>query len=221
MSLEQIGALLLATGLVCLAVAAVWVWVIAWRVHWKWGLGITLFAPAVLLFIPRNYARVRTPVWLMLLAAVLIVVPFGVNAVVQRVDLGPREKLVDGEVHITLTGWDQKDYSLLRGKPNVVVLQMANADVTDETLAHLRNLKRLKEVDLNDTRITDQGLAILKELPGLATLRLRATKITDAGFQAHLQEKESLMELDVRETEIASKTMRQWKNAREGRKYLK
>ena len=26
------------------------------------------------------------------------------------IDLGPREKMVDGERHITLTGWDRKDY---------------------------------------------------------------------------------------------------------------
>jgi hypothetical protein len=74
---------------------------------------------------------------------------------------------------------------------------------------------------LNDTQITDRGLAILKDLPALAALRLRATKISDAGFQSELAGKESLMELDVRDTSVASKTMRTWKNAREGRKYLK
>ena len=56
---------------------------------------------------------------------------------------------------------------------------------------------------------------------GLEELALDSTKITDAGFQRDLAEKDSLMELDVRETSIASKTMRKWNNAREGRKYLK
>jgi hypothetical protein len=221
MALEQIGALLLSTGLVCLAIAALWIWIVAWKVHWQWGLGLTLFAPAALIFIPRYFARVKIPVGMLILASVLIGIPYGVNAVAQRIDLGPREKVVNGEVHITLTGWDQKDYSILQSKATVVVLQMANPDVTDETLNYLHDLKLLREIDLNDTQITDRGLAVLKELPVLKSLRLRGTKITDAGFQRDLAEKDSLMELDVRETSIASKTMRKWNNAREGRKYLK
>jgi hypothetical protein len=58
-------------------------------------------------------------------------------------------------------------------------------------------------------------------LPVLASVRLRGTQISDAGFQKELAAKESLLELDVRNTPVASKTMRAWKNAREGRKYLK
>ena len=50
------------------------------------------------------------------------------------IDLGPRDELVDGERHLTLTGWDRKDYGFLASKPDTVVLQMANPDVTDQTL---------------------------------------------------------------------------------------
>ena len=32
------------------------------------------------------------------------------------INLGPRERIVDGERHLTLTGWDRKDYSFLRSK---------------------------------------------------------------------------------------------------------
>lgn len=221
MGLEQVSAILLASGLVCLAAAALWIWIAAWKTSWKWGLGLTVFAPAGLYFVAKHYRRVKRPCQLAIVAVVLIAVPFAVNAVVQRIDLGPREKIVDGETHITLTGWDGKDYTILRERPQVAVLQMANGDVTDQTLESLRGFRRLKEIDLNDTQITDAGLTILKDLPVLATLRLKGTKITDDGFQRELAEKETLMELDVRETAVASKSLRQWKNAKEGRKYLK
>lgn len=218
---EQIAAVSLAVGLLCLIVASAWIWITAWRVSWKWGLGLTLFAPAALVFVYKHFARVKRPLRLLLLSVLLIGIPFGINAVVQRIDLGPRERVVDGERHITLTGWDQHDYSLLKSRPDVVVLQLANPDVTDATLENLRGLVRLKELDVNETQITDQGLTILKDLPALACLRLRATKVTDDGFQRELALKETLMELDVRETSVASKTMRAWKNAKDGRRYLK
>ena len=99
------------------------------------------------------------------------------------IDLGPREKIVDGQRHITLTGWDRKDYGFLGSKRDVVVLQMANPDVTDQTLEHLKGMNRLKELDLNNTQVTDAGLKVLSDLPALATLRLKNTKVTDQGFQ--------------------------------------
>ena len=87
------------------------------------------------------------------------------------IDLGPRETVVNGQRHITLTGWDRKDYSLLGSKHDVVVLQMANPDVTDQTLEHLKGMNRLEELDLNNTQVSDSGLKLLRDLPALATLQ--------------------------------------------------
>lgn len=218
---EQTAAVSIASGLVCLFVAALWIWIVAWRVSWKWGLGLTLFFPAAAVFIPKHLARLRVPVFLLVLSALLIGVPFGLNAVINKIDLGPRERIVDGQRHITLTGWDQHDYAILRQRPDVAVLQMANPDVTDETISQLRTLTQLEELDLNDTQITDAALSTLAELPKLARLRLRGTQFTDDGFRQHLAGKDSLLELDVRDTAVASKTMREWKKANENRKYLK
>jgi hypothetical protein len=123
---------------------------------------------------------------------------------------------------LTLTGWDRKDYSVLRTRRDIVVLQMANPDVTDEIIAQLEGSKMLKEIDLNDTAITDKSLPILAAIPNLRTLRLRGTKISDKAFREYLLGKESLRELDLRETEVASKTAREWKKAgSESRSYLK
>ncbi len=142
----------------------------------------------------------------------------------RHIDLGPREKIVDGELHLTLTGWDRPadDYAVLEMKPDTVVLQMANSDVTDETINFLAGLEKLQELDVNDTQITDTGLAVLALLPRLRVLRLRGTKVTNDGFREHLLAKSSLLELDARETDIASKSLREWKNAdKQRRRYLK
>jgi hypothetical protein len=140
-------------------------------------------------------------------------------------DLGPREKIVNGEPRIILTGWDRDDYSLddyslLETKPDTVVLLMANANVKDDTLAHLKGMSRLRELDLSDTGVTDAGLTVLADLPRLEELRLARTKISDDGFQKHLAAKESLLKLDLTGTTVKGKTKRDWKKARAGREYL-
>jgi hypothetical protein len=98
---------------------------------------------------------------------------------------------------------------------------MANADVTDQTLEYLRNLQRLRELDLNNTQVTDRGLLVLKELPSLESLRLQNTRITDQGFQECLSQKESLRQLDLRGTEVSPDTVRLWREAKSGRRALR
>ncbi len=98
---------------------------------------------------------------------------------------------------------------------------MANADVKDETLRYLPGLKQLRELDLNNSQISDAGLKEISELPKLRDLRLARTKITDDGFRQYLLGKESLMNLDLTETGVASKTVREWKAANPERKALK
>src|SRR5437899_2914318 len=72
------------------------------------------------------------------------------------IERGPRDKLVDGERHLTLTGWDRTDYADFLGrKPDAVVLQMANADVTDDTLALLADMTRLRRLDVSHSQVTD------------------------------------------------------------------
>ena len=140
-----------------------------------------------------------------------------VHQAIVPVDLGPREKIVDGQRHITLTGWDRKDYGFLGSKPDIVVLQMANPDVTDQTLELLRKMDHLQELDLNNTQVTDAGLKVLKDLPALRSLRLKNTKITDRGFREFLTGKDSLMQLDLRGTAVSQETAQAWRKDRNGR----
>jgi hypothetical protein len=210
--------LLGSAGLILLAF--VWLVCAAFAVRRAWGFGVLFFPPTALVFVPRHWNRAAAPVALFLVALVPLL--WSVYTL-RHISLGPYSRIVDGKLHLTLTGWDRSDYSLLKERPNVAVLQMANPDVTDQTLSYLDGMEQLYELDLNDTRITDEGLAVLARLPRLSILRLRNTAITDEGFQKHLAGKESLMQVDVTGTKVASKTLRAWKAAaKEGeRRYLK
>ncbi|MDP1798308.1 MAG: hypothetical protein Q8K78_12530, partial [Planctomycetaceae bacterium] len=168
------------------------------------------------------WRKTRKPSILLIAGLLVSAVPFAANALQDKfIGLGKHESQVNGEWHVTVTGWDQKDYAALKLRSDVAVLQMANPDVTDQTLEILRDFTNLRELDLNDTAVTNDGLPILAALPKLQILRLARTKITDEGFQNHLAEKEALTQLDLRGTEVPAKSLRDWKNAQPGREYLK
>jgi Leucine Rich repeat len=117
---------------------------------------------------------------------------------------------VDGKLHVTVTGSPNFDYDRLKEYEDAEVLQMANPEVTDETLKKLENFKLLKELDLNDTQINDAGLAILKSCASLETLRLANTKITDEGFREQILPRDWIKEVDVTGTPVTGKTLREW-----------
>jgi hypothetical protein len=221
MNLETVGFYLLLLGF--FTAVAGWLWLIAaaFRTRILWGLAVLFFPPAGLIFPFVHWPPAKRPVNILLLAGIIIAVPYGVNWYHNRFfSLGPREKIVDGELHITLTGWGGTDYAILEQKPGTVVLQMANADVNDRTLQYLRPMAQLRELDLNGTGVTDQGLQVLAELPRLQELRLARTKITDEGFEKYLAAKESLRKLDLTGTDVKGKSKRDWKKAQPGRDYV-
>jgi len=220
---EKYAAPLLTVGLVLVLVGTLWLIVRAFRQSWKWGVGCVVFPPATLVFGGLPLARHRVPLGILLLGLVLAGGTFGLGRLVSAFPpLGPRDKEVDGERHVTLTGWDRTDYAILTTLPDTVVLQMANPDVDDNTLELVRQLPRLRELDVNGSKITDSGLRGLSTLPNLKILRIRKTAVTDAGFREALLESTTLTELDARDTAIAAKSLREWKNRDpEVRKFLK
>jgi hypothetical protein len=173
----------------------------------------------------RHARRAIGPLLLLLAGATLVAAPYGFSALSPYlIDLGPLEETVDGQLHITLTGWDRKpdEYAaVMRSRPRVAVLQMANADVTDATLEPIAGLQNLQELDLNDTQITDASLPRLAQLPKLQRLRLRGTKITDEGFKTHVEPMPTLKELDVRDTAVARETVDAWRRAQPNRRALR
>jgi hypothetical protein len=218
-SLEDVIPYVFLAGLALLFVGWVALLVTAFRVRVGWGVGVLVFPPAALVFVSKHPKQSRIPVGLLLLGALLAAGP-PLYDLLRPIDLGPRERVVGGETHLTLTGWDRKDYSVLGRKPEVVVLQMANPDVTDETLAYLKGMSRLRELDLSGTKITDAGLAMLRGLPALESLRLRDTGVTDEGFRDSLATMEKLRLLDLRGTKVSSDAVEKWKVTKSGRRVL-
>lgn len=130
------------------------------------------------------------------------------------VGLGPRERIVDGRRAITLTGWDRSDYAILRARPDVEILELANPDVTDATIEILRDLPRLRELTVNDSQLTDAGLETIRTFPALVTLRAARTKVTTDGVQSFLAEPPPQLEqIDVSGNGIAAAPLRAWRNA--------
>jgi hypothetical protein len=210
--LESYGFYVLACGGLLALAAFIRLSVRAFRVSRLWGVGLLVFPLLVLPFIFRNYARVRAPAWLLGVAGLLIAAPYAASYYERNfVPLAPYEQLVDGERRVTLTGMTNFDYAAYRWRSDLGLVQMANADVTDATLEHLRGLSQLRSLDVSDTKISDAGLAKIAALPGLVELRLARTAITDAGFQEHLAKKDSLLKLDLTGTEVKGKTKRDWK----------
>jgi hypothetical protein len=206
-------------GLATAAVAWIWLLVRAFRQHRRWGLSSLVVPPVGLIFAGRHPRRGAAPLILFLLSLLVAAMP-ALYTLYVPLDLGPLDKIVDGQRHLTLTGWDRKDYSILKLKPDVVVLQMANPDVTDESIESLQVMKALQELDLSGTQVTDTGLKVLKDLPALSKLRLARTKITDEGFHSTLFAKDSLMQLDLTGTQVGRETVQAWRNAKSGRKAM-
>jgi len=202
--------------------ALAWVWLVvrAFRQHRGWGFSSLVIPPVGLVFAVRHPRKGVPPLGLFLLSLLVAATPAFYTLFV-TLDLKPRDKLVAGQRHLTLTGWDRKDYSVLKFNPDVVVLQMANPDVTDETLEALKGMRELQELDLNGTQVTDAGLTVLKDFPVLAALRLARTKITDQGFRDTLFSKASLMNLDLSGTQVSRETLQAWREAKPGRRGLK
>jgi Leucine Rich repeat len=206
-------------GVAAAGLAWIWLLIRAFRQDRRWGLSSLIIPPAGLVFAGRHPRRGGLPLALVVVCLLVAVIP-ALYTLYVPLDLSAREKVVNGEKHLTLTGSDPKDAPDLKLKDDVTVLQMANPDVTDISLEPLRKMKVLKELDLNGSQITDAGLEVLKELPALNSLRIARTKITDKGFRSALLNKESLMRLDVEGTGISRETIQAWRDAKPGRRAM-
>jgi hypothetical protein len=196
---EQIGVVLVFAGLIAATGG----------LFWFLGRGL-----AVLLG-KRQARQLLVPLALLGGGLVVGAVPFAYQNIYLRiVGLGERERLLDGERALNLTGWDRENYEILTQRPDVAILEMGNPDVTDETLELLVGLPKLRELTLNDTAVTDAGLATLARLPALERLRIARTRITPEGLRRFLDAPpRRLTQLDVSGNGIPTAILRQWKNA--------
>ena len=81
------------------------------------------------------------------------------------------------------TAEEQKAVEKLQAAWKDANLSLLGTNVTDATLAQLKDIKGLVNLNLRNTKITDAGLVHLKALPNLISLNLAGTAVTDAGLK--------------------------------------
>lgn len=92
-------------------------------------------------------------------------------------------------------------------------LRLQGTNVTDATLAPLKDITSLVELNLATTRITDAGLQNLKGLTHLQRLHLEMTDVTDAGL-AHLKPLTNLVYLNLYATKVTDAGLENLKDMR-------
>ena len=222
---EVVGVGLLFGGLLLLVAGLLWLIAQAYRSRGIFFAALLVLTTPVgpLLYGLIHFSKSLKPLILILAGLLIGAVPFAFSHGLELLmGLGERERMIAGERHLVLTGWDRPDYSILSSRSDVVVLEMANPNVDDETLNLLLPLVKLRELTLNDSVISDEGLQFLRQLPALESLRVARTKITKDGVVEFLADPPAkLKELDVSGNSIPASALRKWKNQEpETRRYV-
>ncbi|MBI3416149.1 MAG: hypothetical protein HY043_12695 [Verrucomicrobia bacterium] len=109
------------------------------------------------------------------------------------------------EANLGLQGTNVTDATLaiLKDIANLVQLNLRGTKITDAGLANLKGLSNLLELHLENTAVTDAGLANLKNLTNLTYLNVFGTAVTDAGLE-HLKGLTDLRNLYLWQTKTTS-----------------
>jgi len=86
--------------------------------------------------------------------------------------------------------------------------RLAGTNVTDATIAPLKDVTSLVELNLGTTRITDAGLAAIASLGYLQNLQAPLTSLTDAGL-AHVKGLSNLVTLNLYGTQVTDEGVMQ------------
>jgi hypothetical protein len=118
------------------------------------------------------------------------------------------------EANLRLHGSNVTDATLapLKDVLGLIDLNLATTKVTDAGLAHLKPLANLQRLHLELTGVTDAGLAQLKGLKNLTYLNLYGTKVTDAGLD-QLKGLKHLRSLYVWQTKVTDAGAKKLKSA--------
>ncbi|MEI6714835.1 MAG: hypothetical protein WCO60_13850 [Verrucomicrobiota bacterium] len=94
-------------------------------------------------------------------------------------------KGVPGTVELDLSGQKlaESDFNALEGLKNLRKLNLSKSSVNDAALSHLSGLSKLESLNLFQTEVGDAGLANLKGMAGLKRLYVYQTKVTDTGIE--------------------------------------
>ena len=100
------------------------------------------------------------------------------------------------------------DLKLLVHFPHLEALDITGGEITEVGLVHLKQLKGLQRLYLNELPLTNDGLANLAGLTKLDVLSLRKTDIDDKGMR-HLKKLKQLTVLNLSKTGITNNALSQ------------
>jgi serine/threonine protein kinase len=108
----------------------------------------------------------------------------------------PPGPFVITELEVTEKKVGDDELGIISGLANLDALRLGRNPISGSGLVRIKNLPKLRELDLRFTAISDNDLAYLKEFPGLMVLYVGHTKVTGAGL-AHLKALPNLEHLEL------------------------
>jgi hypothetical protein len=108
-----------------------------------------------------------------------------------------------------LHGIEDSDLENIAGATKLVQLSLEhNKKLTGKGLVHLKEMKNLQTLNLDDCPVTDETIAPLKDLTSLTRLHLRKCKLSDKCMETICQLPD-LRHIDLRETNITNEGFQQ------------
>lgn len=119
----------------------------------------------------------------------------------QVMELAQNDARLDVAYHLADGKIDDASLAPLKNLPKLAQLNVRGKEITDAGLVHIKDSKGLIRLHLERTKVTDAGLEQLKGLENLEYLNLYGTAVTDAGLK-HLEGLKKLKKLYLWETKV-------------------
>ena len=103
--------------------------------------------------------------------------------------------------HLSGKDLDNGGLQFVKNVGKLIELNLKDTKITDEGLANLSSLVTLKRLNLARTQVSDKGLAYLKGLDNVAYLNLYGSQVTDAGLE-HLKGMTNLKKLYLWQSKV-------------------
>ena len=114
-------------------------------------------------------------------AAAMIAALTEKGATIERDASDPDQAVI--AITVSGPGFKSTDLLYLKDLPRLRKLNLSHTPVSNQDLAQLEGLNELEELDLSATKVSDAGLVALKKLGNLRKLNLSQTIVTDVGLK--------------------------------------
>jgi internalin A len=111
----------------------------------------------------------------------------------------PGKPVIKVDLHQTTIS--DADLAVLAAFPDLQILDLRLTRIGDEGVVHLKNLKKLRFLNLFRSQLTDTGLTYLNRMSELETLLIGGTKVSDKGM-VHLKSFKTLKKISLFDTQV-------------------